>query len=124
MQLELWLSDKPANSITVDFEEWRDVPEFPAYECSSMGRFRRKKGMFYLSGTYSHNGYLHVGFTHNGHQYFKLAHRVVAAAFLIPQSPAHCVVNHINRIRSDNRLSNLEWATRSWNSKHAKLKKS
>jgi len=124
MQYELFHVESPKSSSTViTEEEWKNVPNFEAYEVSSMGRFRRKKDCRYLSGTCSHNGYLHVGFTSKGKQYFKLAHRIVAEAFLVPTSPNHCVVNHINYVRNDNRVSNLEWSTRSWNSKHAHRKK-
>ncbi len=31
-------------------------------------------------------------------------------------------VNHRNKVRTDNRISNIEWVTRSQNSKHAKQK--
>ncbi len=101
-----------------EVEEWRTVPGFIRYEVSSLGRFRRKVTQKLIGGTTVHNGYLHVGLLLNGKQVFKLAHRVVAEAFLIRPSPVHCVVNHLNCVRNDNRVSNLEWATRSRNSKH------
>jgi hypothetical protein len=34
-------------------------------------------------------------------------------------SPNHCDVNHVNKARSDNRISNLQWDARSQNSKHS-----
>jgi len=47
-----------------------------------------------------------------------LVHRLVANAYL--ENPdGKLEVNHINSIRDDNKLENLEWATRSENNRHA-----
>jgi hypothetical protein len=121
MQTEFKLFDD--GKITVaSSEEWKAVAGFPRYECSTFGRFRNCKTGRYLGGTYVHNGYLHVGPVRDGKQVPQLAHRLIAQTFLEPPSAAHCVVNHKNKNRSDNRLSNLEWATRSYNAKHGHAK--
>jgi hypothetical protein len=48
----------------------------------------------------------------------QLIHRLVAKAF-IPNPNNKLEINHKNSIRDDNRVDNLEWATRSENNQHA-----
>jgi hypothetical protein len=42
-------------------------------------------------------------------------HRLMAEAFLPKPSPKHTDVRHINGVKTDNRLENIEWVTRSEN---------
>lgn len=116
MQFELNLDGK---MVLIDSEDWRKISQFPQYEASTMGRFRNTATNKIMGGTVSHNGYLHVGFMVSKKQTTKLSHRIIAETFLEQPSAAHCVVNHKNKVRTDNRLSNLEWMTRSENAKHA-----
>ena len=106
--------------VVITDEEWRRVPDFPRYEVSTLGRFRNRSTGQYLGGTTVHNGYLHIGLIRDGKQHTHLAHRLVALAFLERPSPRHTDVNHLNKVRTDNRVVNLEWSTRSHNSKHAR----
>lgn len=125
MQSEFTFTEPSPNSPTVTIvmnnEEWLPVPGFPGYDASTMGRFRR--GNRYLSGTVCWTGYVHIGLMRNGKQVTSLAHRLIAATFLEPESPNHKDVNHLNKVRTDNRVSNLQWSTRSENSKHSKIKR-
>lgn len=61
-----------------------------------------------------HQGYLKVNIGDKS----MFVHRLVAIAYL-PNPDNKETVNHINGIKDDNRLENLEWCTRSENSKHA-----
>jgi hypothetical protein len=63
------------------------------------------------------NGYLTCTLYKNSKPKIFLIHRLVAGAF-IPNTENKPEINHINAIRSDNRVGNLEWCTHSANMKH------
>ena len=63
--------------------------------------------------------YLRVGLYHGGGKQKKyLVHRLVAIAF-IPKIEGKNCVNHINEIKNDNRVENLEWCTHKENWHHS-----
>lgn len=59
-----------------------------------------------------------VDFRKEKHHYRFRVHRLVALAF-IPNPNNYPHINHINGIRNDNRISNLEWCTNSMNALHS-----
>lgn len=64
------------------------------------------------------DGYYRVQITENKKRKKLLIHRLVALQY-IPNLENKPEVNHINGIKTDNRVENLEWVTRSENAKHA-----
>lgn len=64
------------------------------------------------------SGYIQVNLSGKGKIVMKYVHRLVATAFLenINRLPT---VNHIDGIRDNNNLSNLEWCSQSQNIRHA-----
>ena len=64
------------------------------------------------------HGYKEVALSKNGKTKTVLLHRLIAAHFVENPNNYPCV-NHKNGIKSDNRIENLEWCTRSQNTKHA-----
>lgn len=66
------------------------------------------------------NGYVECGLTLNHKQYYCLIHRLVMCTFSPIENMESFQVNHINGIKTDNCLTNLEWVTCDKNMRHAR----
>lgn len=83
-------------------------------EISNLGRIRRTDGKN-VKLSITHDGYISTNLG-----YGTRLHRLVALAF-IPNPENKETVNHIDGNKANNRVSNLEWATRTENMNHAVL---
>lgn len=75
--------------------------------------FDIEKGEFRRSHT-KPNGYLEYIFFHNGEHKFISVHRLVAETF-IPNPDGKPCIDHINTVKTDNRVQNLRWCTQQEN---------
>ena len=115
-------------------EEWRDIIGYEGYySISNMGRIKglnrqvnNNGGIKYIKEriskiTIKPNGYASIHL--NSYRYFKnkYIHRLVAEAF-IENDNSLLEINHKNEIKTDNRVSNLEYCTRAYNMNYGSRK--
>ena len=113
-------------------EIWKDIEGYEGYyQVSNQGRIRSldrivehpTNGAREINGELRklkihQSGYYHLGLTKDGKTKYRLVHRMVAQAF-IPNPETKPQVNHIDGVKKNNNVSNLEWATHKENTMHA-----
>ena len=114
-------------------ETWKDIPEFSgSYQVSNMGRVRSvDRVVIYKDGReYKYKGEVLNPYVDNlGYKQVKLynvngnkakrVHRLVLETFKPHVNMGNLEVNHIDGIKLNNHLTNLEWVTRLGNISHA-----
>lgn len=93
-------------------ELWKQIPKFPDYEASNQGNIRRTDSGRFLSYYQDERGHRSVTIRKDGKTYSAKISNLVAEAF-IGKKPKGKNVYHINKDRSDNRVENLMYDTRS-----------
>ena len=94
-------------------EVWKTIDGFPDYEVSNYGRVKSNKYGKSRILKFGHNRAGYVACMLDDRKFYRV-HRLVAKAF-IPPIDGKNEVDHINRIKDDNRVVNLRWVTRSQN---------
>ncbi len=116
-------------------EIWKPIKEcFDLYEVSNLGRVRSvARATKHSDGKVTNHktrilkqrenkkGYLTIRITARGKKLNFIVHRLVANYFI--DNP-DCLpeVNHINEIKTDNRVTNLEWCTTAYNVEYSQAK--
>lgn len=94
---------------------WMDIPSHPNYQADMLGRIRNKHTGYILKPSYDRYGYQKMSL---GNANNVQVHRLVCEAFCGPAPDDNYQVDHRDTNRSNNRVSNLRWATPSENIKH------
>jgi hypothetical protein len=105
----------------LDGEIWKEIPEDLTcgkknYWISNKGRFKNNRGK--IIETKNHNHYIALSFRNCNNKITHQLHRIVAQLFVtnLYNKP---FVNHIDGNKYNNYSDNLEWVTKSENTKHA-----
>jgi len=113
-------------------EIWKDIAGYDgAYQVSNLGRVKSMPRIIVrpigtcmtkerIIKTYRlKGGYVNVMLRHDGKSINHNVHRLVAEAFIPNKNPEYDCINHKDGCKQNNKVSNLEWCTKSENTQHA-----
>ena len=107
-----------------DPKNWKEIKNYPGYKVSNMGRVKSYKvwrgeacRILKSSQRSKNNKYIVVKLCKDNKSKTFYVHKLMASAFF--GGPKGLDVNHKNGIKTDNRLNNIEYVSRSENHKHA-----
>lgn len=105
-------------------EIWKPIPNFSLYHASNFGfiktfNWKNQGKEAIMKPAIDGSGYLRTMLKCDDGKIKTIkVHRIIASTF-IDKLNEDLEVNHINCIKTDNRVTNLEWVSRSENIKHA-----
>lgn len=103
----------------MDVQELYPIKNFEGlYSINKLGKVYSYRFKIYLKPRLM-NGYLTLLLRNKGKDRRVCIHRLLAETF-IPNLEKKLFVDHVNRIRNDNRLENLRWCTKSENAMNSK----
>lgn len=110
---EALCSDGESESDSDSEPDWKVIPEYSGYEiCSSYPHQVRKISNKRIVKEFQQDGYIKMCLA----QKIVRKHVIIAKVFIPNSDPdVLTVVDHINCIRSDNRIENLRWCTQKQN---------
>lgn len=98
-------------------EYWKKIKWYENYYISNLWNIYSIKRWLIKKRILDKDWYVHVRLSKNWIKTVKILHRLVLESFVINTENKR-TVNHINWIKTDNRLENLEWATDLENVRH------
>lgn len=100
-------------------EIWKPLAQCDKYECSNFGHIRNRETQKIVNGSVNNKGYVRFDLCKDGKRFVVSGHRAVAETFLRnEEEKPH--INHIDGIKTNNCITNLEWCTAKENTVHAR----
>lgn len=101
-------------------EIWKDIKNYEGlYQVSNLGRVKSLRRNKVLSPSLTtKKEYLGVSLCKNGKPKRFMVHHLVAEHF-IPNPDGYKIINHKDENKTNNKSSNLEWCTQSYNIKYS-----
>lgn len=96
----------------------KDIPGFDGYLATKDGKIYSKKAGRYIKQRLNEFGYFRVTLWVNRKNKHAFVHRLVALAYL-PNPSNLPFINHMDGVRTNNHLDNLEWCTAKYNTQHS-----
>jgi hypothetical protein len=95
-------------------ETWKNIEGYDDYEVSSCGKIKSKKHNKerILKDRTDGSGYYQVLLLKNGIEKSFKVHKLVAIAFIPNTDISRNIIDHIDRCRTNNNISNLRWVTK------------
>lgn len=104
-------------------EIFKEIKEYPSYSVSTTGNIRKNSNGKILKASRKPNGYMQINlFTCDGRRKKEYIHRLIALTF-IENPNKFPEVNHIDGVRDNNQVSNLEWVSHKENMEKSTLPK-
>lgn len=105
-----------------DFECFVKIENYEDYLISDYGNVWSEKRKKYLKPALYKDSYLHVDLYKNGKRKSHSVHRLVLTSFIANSNDKRCA-DHVDNVRTNNKLSNLRYASHQENSRNRSFNK-
>ena len=102
-------------------EEFKLIIDFPSYQISNKGTIKNIQRGTIVKPSKAASGYYYFQVLKNGKKHNLYIHKLIGEYF-IPNLDNKTIVDHIDRNRTNNDISNLRWASKSENSINCKTR--
>lgn len=112
------ITNEPESLTEIEIKEMKPIKDFPNYSITKTGKIYNHFKKRAKRPQKTNDGYLRIQLSYKTKVKNILIHRIVAETFLEnPTSKKY--VNHIDKNKENNNITNLEWVTHSENMIHA-----
>lgn len=101
-------------------EEFKIITNYPRYSISNLGNIKNNKTNKYMMPALGSHGYLNITLSDKGNKKTFTLHKLLGLYF-IPNPYNYKCIDHIDRNKLNNNISNLRWVSYTQNNQNASL---